>query len=315
MHKRAAVSIIVLLSLTIISIIGYFLLPIKTKHNIKLPSNDIETNLKHLNNRGYNLNFLDKLFLKTINNQIKGWLYINKTTLPRYKFLIAISSKGNHYTPVTIIPGETTHFTLKSIAKKLNLNRAILANEYKSKAKYLEGNLLADTYNIPYYFKEKETINFILNSSYKEYNKLFNKYFKKYDFKKWKKIVTIASIIEKEIANKKEMHIIASVIFNRLDKKMHLQMDGTLNYGRYSHQKITSKRIKSDRSFYNTYRFKGLPKEPICNVSKDSLLAAIKPAKTDYLYFMKWDKNSHSFSKNFKDHREKIIKRRENLKK
>jgi len=111
------------------------------------------------------------------------------------------------------------------------------------------------------------------------------------------------------------MPLIASVIFNRLKKNMRLQMDGTLNYGIYSHQKITPKRIKGDKSSYNTYKFKGLPKEPICNVSKDALLAAIKPAKTDYLYFMKQSKNSHSFSKNFKEHRKNIIKRKESLKK
>ena len=315
MNKRVIISIIVLLSLIIFSILGYFLLPIKTKHNIKLPSNNIDTNIEYLNSKGYSLNFLDKLFLKAINSQDKGWLYINKTTLPRYKFLIAISSKDKHYKPVTIIPGETSYFVLNSIAKKLDLNRTILANEYIAQTKYNEGNFLANTYNIPIYFNEKETISFLLNSSYKAYKNLSKKYFGNFDFNSWKKTVVIASIIEKEAANKKEMPLIASVIFNRLKKNMRLQMDGTLNYGIYSHQKITPKRIKGDKSSYNTYKFKGLPKEPICNVSKDALLAAIKPAKTDYLYFMKQSKNSHSFSKNFKEHRKNIIKRKESLKK
>ena len=53
--------------------------------------------------------------------------------------------------------------------------------------------------------------------------------------KKWFKILTIASIIQKEAANDAEMPLVASVIYNRLDKGMRLQMDGTLNYGIYSH--------------------------------------------------------------------------------
>ncbi len=115
------------------------------------------------------------------------------------------------------------------------------------------------------------------------------------------------------------MPTVSSVIHNRLKKGMKLQMDGTLNYGKYSHIKITSQRIKEDNSSYNTYKNRGLPEHPICAVSLDAIKAAIFPAKTDYLYFVKNEKNGlHSFSKSYKEHvnninKNRIIKR--NLKK
>ncbi len=82
------------------------------------------------------------------------------------------------------------------------------------------------------------------------------KVFGEFDLNKWKKYIIIASIIQKESANKKEMPIISSVIVNRLKKDMKLQMDGTLNYGLNSHKKVTPNMIRNDTSTYNTYKTK-----------------------------------------------------------
>jgi UPF0755 protein len=116
----------------------------------------------------------------------------------------------------------------------------------------------------------------------------------------------MASVIQKEAANKEEMPIVASVINNRLKKGMKLQMDGTLNYGPYSHHKITAKRIRQDKSRYNTYMYKGLPPLPVCNVELSAIRAAIFPAKTDYLYFMKSKNGTHDFSRYYSTHLDNI---------
>ncbi len=100
----------------------------------------------------------------------------------------------------------------------------------------------------------------------------------------------------------------SSVIYNRLRKRMALQMDGTLNYGKYSHIKITPERIHGDKSRFNTYKYKGLPPYPVCAVSFDAIRAAMKPAKTDYLYFMKNSRGTHDFSTSFTQHRKNIKK-------
>jgi UPF0755 protein len=83
-------------------------------------------------------------------------------------------------------------------------------------------------------------------------------------------------------------------------------MDGSLNYGKYSHIKITSKRIRKDKSKYNTYMYKGLPPYPVCNVSFDAIKAAIFPAHTSYLYFMKQKNKKHAFSSTYKGHIQNI---------
>jgi UPF0755 protein len=298
-----------------VAIVGasYFLAPINTKRNLKLPSNNPSEIVSYLKQKGYTVSFLDTIFLKLFTKPTKGWVYISKNKLPRYKFLKELGAYKNHYIPVTIIPGETTYFVLKDLSNKLNLKESNLQIAYRDLALYKEGNFIANTYNIPIYFKAKDTINLLLKNSYKIHKKLANKYNLNYKSKDYKNFITIASIIQKEAANKKEMPLIASVIYNRLAKNMRLQMDGALNYGKYSHTKVTKQRIKSDLTTYNTYKHKGIPSEPVCNVSVDALEASLNPAKTKYLYFMKKDSKSHSFSQKYKEHIKNIKKRKEEI--
>merc|ERR1711879_1059 len=85
---------------------------------------------------------------------------------------------------------------------------------------------------------------------------------------------------------------------------MKLQMDGTLNYGIYSHDKVTSKMIKTNTSDYNTYKKRGLPSNPVCAVGFDAIKAALFPSKTNYLYFTKnYESGDHIFTDSYKKHR------------
>ena len=103
------------------------------------------------------------------------------------------------------------------------------------------------------------------------------------------------------------MPFVSSVIDNRIKKGMRLQMDGTLNYGEYSHQKVTAARIRNDKTPYNTYKNKGLPLYPVCNVSKEAIDAAINPARTDYLYFVRGKNGEHIYSSYFSTHHKNIV--------
>lgn len=120
-----------------------------------------------------------------------------------------------------------------------------------------------------------------------------------------KKII-LASIVQKEAANIEEMPLIASVIFNRLKKGMPLQMDGALNYQEFSHAKVTKERIKTDNTPYNTYKFKGLPKNPVGSVSLEAIRAVVFPKKTNFLYFVKMPDKKHAFSATYKEHLKNI---------
>jgi UPF0755 protein len=159
---------------------------------------------------------------------------------------------------------------------------------------------------VPLGIKEKQLMDFLIRESEKKYKNFSEKIYGNYDTKRWKKILTIASIIQKEAANNEEMPLVSSVIYNRLKKGMRLQMDGTLNYGEYSHTKVTPERIRNDETTFNTYKHKGIPHSPIGAVSIDAIKAAIKPAQTNYLYFMKNAQGIHDFTDTFKEHRKNI---------
>jgi UPF0755 protein len=105
-------------------------------------------------------------------------------------------------------------------------------------------------------------------------------------------IVTVASIIETEAKLKEERPIIASVIYNRIARKMPLGMDSTVVYaakiaGKWRDDgKVYQSDIDRD-SPYNTRKVIGLPIGPVGNPGLNSLRAALQPAKTDYIYYVR----------------------------
>ena len=119
------------------------------------------------------------------------------------------------------------------------------------------------------------------------------------------RIVTMASIVEKETAVADERPLVASVYFNRLDKNMALGADPTVIYaallaGRYRGT-IYQSDLQSD-SPYNTYKFPGLPPGPIANPGLASLQASMHPAQSEYLYFVSDNNGHHRFSGSLEEH-------------
>ena len=115
-------------------------------------------------------------------------------------------------------------------------------------------------------------------------------------------IVTIASIIEKEAGLDQEKPLVSQVIRKRLSIDMPLQMDPTVIYGlRKFGGNLTRKDLRTPTP-YNTYRNQGLPPGPICNPGLSSLVAAVEPAGTDYLYFVSRNDGSHQFSRTLREH-------------
>lgn len=103
------------------------------------------------------------------------------------------------------------------------------------------------------------------------------------------RVVTMASLVERETPIPAERPLVASVFVNRMAKGMPLMTDPSVIYaalldGRYR-GKIYASDLQSP-SPYNTYKHAGLPPGPICSPGADSLKAAMHPAQTDYLYFV-----------------------------
>jgi uncharacterized YceG family protein len=100
-------------------------------------------------------------------------------------------------------------------------------------------------------------------------------------------VVTIASMIEREVQVPSERPKVSAVIYNRLAQNMPLEIDATVRYALgndYEHS-LTTSDLQVD-SPYNTYRYPGLPKGPISNPGLDSLQAAANPSDDNYLYYV-----------------------------
>jgi UPF0755 protein len=119
--------------------------------------------------------------------------------------------------------------------------------------------------------------------------------------------VTLASLVEREARLPMERPIISSVFHNRLKIGMKLDCDPTTIYAALLEGRYTGVIHQSDLAStnpYNTYRTPGLPPGPIANPGRDSLVAAIHPADTAYLYFVLRPDGSgaHNFSKSISEH-------------
>ncbi len=280
--------------------------PIKSETSLYVPPGSVTEIITHLRKKGYDVGIVDRYLLRYIGTPRHGWIAIEKNRLNRIDFLHKLTNPKALIDKITLIPGETTEIFFRTLTKRYDLNATKLREAYRRYAAYPEAGILPDTYFVPHGISEKNLVKFLVKSSEKRYRKLAKKHNIAYDRNRWQKILTIASIVQKEAANTKEMPLIASVVYNRLDKNMRLQMDGTLNYGVYSHLKVTPKRIRDDNSTFNTYKHRGLPASPVCTVSIPAIEAAIRPAKSDYLYFVKNKTGTHTFSKTFREHRKHI---------
>jgi UPF0755 protein len=116
------------------------------------------------------------------------------------------------------------------------------------------------------------------------------------------KVVTLASIIEKEVGTDAERPFISAVFHNRLRLRMPLQSDPTVIYPMRNFDGNLRKVDLVRDSPYNTYRRRGLPPGPIANPGRASLAAALYPASVEYLFFVSRNNGTHYFSTSLREH-------------
>ena len=119
------------------------------------------------------------------------------------------------------------------------------------------------------------------------------------------RVVTMASIVEKETAAPGERPLVAGVYFNRLDKNMALGADPTVIYAALLAGRYRGTIYQSDLQFdspYNTYKFPGLPPGPIANPGVASLQASMHPEQSEFLYFVSDNNGHHRFSRSAEEH-------------
>ncbi len=226
-----------------------------------------------------------------------GDFYLNKN-ISSFELFKVITKSSNVLNKITIIEGWS----------QLELENKLL--EYFSNFNEIPySEIIADTY---FFEKNKNFSNFLQNiKKYK--NEYFikhtdNKLLKKYS---QNEIMIIGSLIEKEGLDINDKRKISSVIFNRLDKKMKLQIDATVIYaitdGKYNlNRKLLLKDLKFNHP-YNTYTNYGLPPKPISYVGKKTLDIIFENHKSDFLfYFFDNSLKKHIFSKNYKEHKNNL---------
>jgi UPF0755 protein len=124
------------------------------------------------------------------------------------------------------------------------------------------------------------------------------------------RLLTLASIIEKEAVDPGEMPLISAVFWNRLKIDMPLQADPTVQYAVGKERQRLAREDMVVDSPFNTYRRVGLPPRPIASPGLAAIRAAVNPAAVSYLYFVAIDDRHHRFSTTLADHNAAVAKLR-----
>jgi len=232
-----------------------------------------------------------------------GDFYLNNE-ISFYDFINIVSKPSNILNKITIVEGWGVNDLNNELIKHFNNFDNIPYDDILADTYFFENNNNFDQ------FRKKlikiKKVYFINN----EKNIIFENY-SPHD------LLVIGSLIEKEGLDYYDKRNISSVIFNRLEIGMKLQIDATVIYaitnGKFNlNRKLLFKDLKFDHP-YNTYKYKGLPPKPITYVSTETLDIILENYKTDFLfYFYNNSLNKHIFSKNFKEHREKLNEYRKN---
>ncbi len=270
----------------------YFLIEKKVNYKNIIDANIIDNQL--------NL-FIYKITLKAfllIDNKIHFGKFKLDNENTYNKILSKISQPSNIYEKITIVEG----WSKKDLNKIFNKN----FNEYIE----LDYNkIIADTYM----FSEGSSFNEFKKQLDKRYLLIENKFKNHYLLKKYSfnEILIIGSLLEKEGLDYNDKRNIYSVIMNRLNNKIKLQIDATVIFSltrdnNNLDRKLTYEDLRINHP-YNTYYNYGLPPGPISYVGYKTIELIFEDYKTDYLfYFYNSFENKHIFSLSYKDHLEKL---------
>ena len=293
--------------------------PIKTDKDIHVNVKNGDTLysiLDDLNRSGAIKNSsIIKFYIK--NNDIKSNVHPGKFLIPKdssvKELVTGLSTIGNEedIIKVTIPEG----FDINNIAEVLQdkgiinkenflescktykLPNFIIGNE--NRKFNLEGFLFPATYELKAGMNGNEIIKFMVDKFYSTINEINKE--TPIDMNKLDKIITIASIVEREASDKNERDKVASVFYNRLEKDMKLQSCATVLYSLGKHkEKLYNKDLEVE-SPYNTYKVSGLPVGPICSPGKAAIKAALSPARTNYLYFVSNNDGTHFFTDDYNE--------------
>lgn len=233
-----------------------------------------------------------------------------EATLPQIYQRIA---RGDIYFHVVTIPEGYTMFDIAKAMDDGGLGTASeflhieetqtsLISDLAPEAKSLEGYLFPSTYQ----FTRTQSREEMIATMVRQFRQVAQQIGLDSDVNK---IVTMASIVEKETATPEERPRVASVYYNRLAQRMALDADPSVIYAELlagTYQGALHHADMAVKSPYNTYRFPGLPPGPIGNPGRSSLEAAMHPDTTNFLYFVSDGNGHHRFARGLEEHNRNV---------
>ena len=220
-------------------------------------------------------------------------------------------TRGDVYARTVVVPEGYTMFDIASTVEQAGLGSAgdfliaarndlFLVRDIDPQAKSLDGYLFPDTYEFTRIDSAHDIVAAMVHRFRQQAHSigLLGR-------SDTHKIVTMASIVEKETGDPNERPIVASVYYNRLARNMPLAADPSVIYAALLAGRYRGTIYASDLQFdspYNTYKYAGLPPGPVANPGTASLQAALHPAHTDYLYFVSDNNGHHRFARDLEEH-------------
>jgi peptidoglycan lytic transglycosylase G len=217
--------------------------------------------------------------------------------------------RGDVYVHTVVVPEGFNLFEIASVVEAAGLGtrqefidqargQSALVKDIDPTAQSLEGYLFPDTYG----FTRTQSIPDILAVMVKRFKQEAKSIGLNSDVHR---VVTLASIVEKETAGAEERPMVAGVYLNRLEKGMALDADPSVIYAALlagTYQGTISRSDLQAQSPYNTYRNPGLPPGPIANPGKASLQAAMNPTRNEFFYFVSDNNGHHRFARTLDEH-------------
>ena len=223
-------------------------------------------------------------------------------------------ARGDVYVHTVVIPEGYNMFDIARAVQEAGLGPAddflkvaqsdiALISDIAPEARSLEGYLFPATYQ----FTRAQSMSEIVGIMVKQFRQVAGEIGLNNDVQR---VVTLASIVEKETAVAEERPLVASVYTNRLASRVALQADPSVIYAELLDGSYAGKLHHADmqvRSSYNTYTHPGLPPGPIGNPGRSALEAAMHPAQTGYFYFVADGNGRHRFAHSLEEHNRNVI--------
>lgn len=173
------------------------------------------------------------------------------------------------------------------------------------RAESLEGYLFPETYSFPSRTSARRAVDVMLD----RFRRVLQDLMRDMPSESWplniRDTVILASLVESEASQGDERPLVASVYLNRLRRNILLQCDPTVIYALERENKYRGRLTLNDLAFdskYNTYRYPGLPPGAIASPGYLALQAAVQPAATEYLFFVRTEGGRHTFTESLADH-------------